>query len=349
MILSVDVMGGDNGPSVVLPALAIALRSSAGGDLRFLLHGSQAAIEPELARMPALRPVCEMRHTEKAISMEDKPAQAMRRGKGSSLWNAVECVKSGEAQAAISAGNTGALMAISMLLLRMAPDVERPALSASWPTMRGVTTVLDVGANVESDAEQLVEFAIMGAAFHHAIHGVNRPKVGLLNVGSEEQKGHEEVREAHALLRSTAFEFDYHGFVEGNDIARGTVDVVVTDGFTGNVLLKTAEGVARFFAAELRSALTSSPLATAGALLASGALKTLKARMDPGAVNGAPLLGLNGIVVKSHGGADAAGYASAVQVAINLARSDFAAEIDRSVKRLSEARRAVAAGAEPAA
>ncbi len=338
IILSVDVMGGDNGPSVVIPALAMASAAPTGDSVRFLLHGDQNQIARELSRSPGFASLCDIRHTDKSISMEDKPAQAMRRGKGSSLWNAVACVKSGEAHAAISAGNTGALMAISMLLLRLAPGVDRPALTASWPTSRGVTTVLDVGANVESDAEQLVEFAIMGAAFHHAIHGTRRPAVGLLNVGSEEQKGHEEVREAHALLRSTDFEFDYFGFVEGDDITRGTVDVVVTDGFTGNILLKTAEGVARFFAAELKSALTSGPLAMTGALLASGALKTLKSRMDPGAGNGAPLLGLNGIVIKSHGGADAAGYAAAVRVAINLARSDYAAEIDRSVKRLSEVR-----------
>ncbi len=336
-------MGGDHGPSVVIPALNIAAKAAGGEGIRFLLHGDQAKIAPELARLPALAPLCDIRHTDKAISMEEKPAQAMRRGKGSSVWNAVESVKAGEAHAAISAGNTGALMAISMLILRLGADISRPALSASWPTTKGVTTVLDVGANVESDAEQLVEFAIMGAAFHKAIHGVGRPSVGLLNVGSEDQKGHEEVREAHALLRQTAFEFDYHGFVEGDDISKGTVDVVVTDGFTGNVLLKTAEGVARFVGAELRTALTSGPLAMAGALLAGGALKSLRARMDPGGVNGAPLLGLNGIVVKSHGGADAKGYAAAVKVAINLARSDFAAEVARNVKQLTAALAAPAA------
>jgi phosphate acyltransferase len=192
-----------------------------------------------------------------------------------------------------------------------------------------------VAPPVESDAEQLVEFAIMGAAFHHAIQGKERPTVGLLNVGSEEQKGHDDVRQAHALLRGTEFEFDYHGFVEGDDIAKGTVDVVVTDGFTGNVLLKTAEGVARFFGAEIRSTFTSGPFALAGALLASRALGRMRQRMDPGAVNGAPLLGLNGVVVKSHGSADAKSFASAVKVAVDLASSDFAAEIDRNVKRLS--------------
>lgn len=328
-------MGGDHGPSVVVPAIGIASRRLGPG-VRFLLHGDEAKIAPELARLPDLKALAEVRHTEKFIAMDEKPAQAMRRGKGSSLWNAVQAVKDGEALAAVSAGNTGALMAISMLILRMGPEINRPALTASWPTAVGVTTVLDVGANVSADAEQLVEFAIMGAAFHSAIQGGGRPTVGLLNVGSEDQKGHEEVREAHALLKATPFAFDYHGFVEGDDIAKGTVDVVVTDGFTGNILLKTAEGVVRFVAGQLRSALKSNPLNMLGAVLASGGLNALKLKLDPGAVNGAPLLGLNGIVIKSHGSADAKSYASAVAVAANLARSDFAAEIDRSVKQLTE-------------
>ena len=330
-------MGGDHGPSVVVPAIALATNWPEGRDVRFLLHGDEAKIAPELAKHPGLAAVCEVRHTEKIIGMDEKPAQAMRRGKGSSLWNAVEAVKTGEAGGVVSAGNTGAMMAISMLILRMAAEVQRPALTASWPTLKGITTVLDVGANVESDAEQLVEFAIMGAAFHHALHGGGRPTVGLLNVGSEEQKGHEEVREAHALLRATQFEFDYKGFVEGDDIAKGAVDVVVTDGFTGNAVLKAAEGIVRFFSAEMRSAFTGSIMGMIGAVFASGQLKKLRARLDPSTVNGAPLLGLNGLVVKSHGSADSKGYAAAVRVAINLARSDYASEIDRSVKQLSVA------------
>jgi glycerol-3-phosphate acyltransferase PlsX len=332
-VISIDAMGGDHGPSVVVPGVAVAAARYPG--VRYLLHGDEALLSAELAKCPAARAVSEVRHTDKAIAMDEKPAQAMRRGKGTSLWNAVEAVRSEQAQAAVSAGNTGALMAISKLILRMAAGLERPAIVASWPTSKGITAVLDVGANVESDAAQLVEFAIMGAAFHHAVHGSDRPTVGILNVGSEEQKGHDEVREAHALLRETKLDLDYHGFVEGNDIAKGTVNVVVTDGFTGNVALKTAEGLARFFASELRAALTSSPLATLGAMLASGGIKKLRARMDPGAINGGPLLGLGGIVVKSHGGADAKGFASAIGVAIDLARSDFLAEIERNMERLT--------------
>ncbi|HWT52370.1 MAG TPA: phosphate acyltransferase PlsX, partial [Caulobacter sp.] len=307
--------------------------------VRFLLHGDGAKIEAELARCPAAKAVSEVRHCDKAIGMDEKPAQAMRRGKGSSMWNTIEALRENEAHACVSAGNTGALMAISKLILRMGADLERPAIVANWPTLKGITAVLDVGANVESDAEQLVEFAIMGAAFHHAVHGdgSKRPTVGLLNVGSEDQKGHEEVREAHAILREAKLDFDYHGFVEGTDIAYGTVDVVVTDGFTGNVALKTAEGLARFFANEIKTTLTSTPLAMLGAAIASGALNKMRRRLDPGRVNGGPLLGLNGIVVKSHGGADAGGFASAIRVATNLARSDFRAEIDRNLKRLTAA------------
>ncbi len=332
-------MGGDHGPSVVVGGVCDYRRRHGGEGVRFLLHGDQAAIAAELARRRVPEGVCEVRHTDKVVAMDEKPAQAMRRGKGSSLWNAIEAVKTGEAGAAVSAGNTGALMAISKLLLRMAAaGLERPAIVASWPTLRGVTAVLDVGANVESDAEQLVEFAIMGEAFHAAVHGGGgsgaRPTVGVLNVGSEDMKGHEEVREASRILREGGLGLNYHGFVEGDDIARGTVDVVVTDGFTGNIALKTAEGVARFISALMKDALTSSIASKAGALLALPALRRMRQRIDPAAVNGGPLLGLNGIVVKSHGGADAKGYGNAIRIAVDLARSDYLANVGRDLGRL---------------
>jgi glycerol-3-phosphate acyltransferase PlsX len=224
---------------------------------------------------------------------------------------------------------------------------------ASWPTVRGVTAVLDVGANVTSDAAQLMEFAIMGEAFHRAVHGAPkngqpsaRASVGLLNVGSEDIKGHEEVREAHRLLREAGLDIDYRGFVEGNDIAMGTVDVVVTDGFTGNVALKTAEGMARFFVTTLRETLTSTWVAKLGAMIASAALKRMRARLDPSSVNGGPLLGLNGVVVKSHGGADAKGYANAVKMAADLAASDYAAQIALNLEKLGEALHSLRAAAE---
>jgi glycerol-3-phosphate acyltransferase PlsX len=332
-------MGGDHGPPVVVAGVRDYRKRHGGEGVRFVLHGDEAAIRAEMAKCGLGDDVCLVRHTDKVVAMTEKPAQAMRRGKGSSLWNAIEAVKTGEAGAVVSAGNTGALMAISKLILRMsAHGLERPAIVASWPTLRGVTAVLDVGANIESDAEQLVEFAIMGEAFHAAVHGAGgggRPTIGLLNVGSEDMKGHEEVREAARILREGGFGLDYKGFVEGDDIAKGTVDVVVTDGFTGNIALKTAEGVARFISALMKEALTSSVPAKAGALLALPALKRMRQKIDPSAINGGPLLGLNGIVVKSHGGADAKGYGNAIRIAVELARSDYLEKVSASLNRLT--------------
>ncbi|CAN5352413.1 phosphate acyltransferase PlsX [soil metagenome] len=353
--LSIDAMGGDHGPPVIVAGAELALRRFGARPVRLLLHGDEAAIEAELKRHPAVRSQVEVRHTEKRITGEEKAAQAMRRGKGSSLWNAVEAVKTGEAHAAVSGGNTGALMAISRLLLRMIGELERPALVASWPTLRGVSDVLDVGANIEVDARQLVEFAIMGAAFHAAVNaaeGAMRPSIGLLNVGSEDQKGHEYLREAHRLLKENTLGLNYHGFVEGDDIARGVVDVIVTDGFTGNVALKTGEGLAKFFTQVLRESLTSGPLPMAGAFLAQGALRDMRARLTP--PGGGPLLGLKGVVVKSHGGADAAGFADALRIAAELASSDFAEEIARDMARFGATMGAAPpvaaeASAEPAA
>ncbi len=329
-------MGGDHGPPVVVAGVRDYRNRHGGAGVRFLLHGDETAIRAEMAKHGLGPDICDVRHTDKVIAMTEKPAQAMRRGKGSSLWNAIEAVKSGEAGAIVSAGNTGALMAISKLILRMsAHGLERPAIVASWPTLRGVTAVLDVGANIESDAEQLVEFAIMGEAFHAAVHGAERPTIGLLNVGSEDMKGHEEVREAARILREGGFGLAYQGFVEGDDIAKGTVDVVVTDGFTGNIALKTAEGVARFISALMKEALTSSLPAKAGALLAMPALQRMRQKIDPSAINGGPLLGLNGIVVKSHGGADAKGFGNAIRIAVELARSDYLMKVSESLNRLT--------------
>ena len=329
-------MGGDHGPSVVVGGVRDYRTRHGGEGVRFLLHGDEAVIRAEMAKCGLGEDICDVRHTDKVVAMDEKPAQAMRRGKGSSVWNAIESVKTGEAAAVVSAGNTGALMAISKLLLRMsAPGLERPAIVASWPTFKGITAVLDVGANVESDAAQLVEFAIMGEAFMAAVHGVEKPTVGILNVGSEDMKGHEEVREAARLLREGGFGLDYRGFVEGDDIAKGTVDVIVTDGFTGNIALKTAEGVAKFIGALTKDALTSSLLAKAGAALAYPALKAMSAKIDPNAINGGPLLGLNGIVVKSHGGATSAGFGAAIRIAVDLGRSDYMTKVGASLQRLT--------------
>ena len=328
-------MGGDHGPAVCVRGALLA--SQRIPNVRFQLHGDEAAIEAELARMPALLPLVQVVHAERAIAMDEKPAQAMRRGKGTSLWGAIEAVKSGEAAAVVSAGNTGALMAISKLQLRMAAELERPAIVASWPTARGVSVVLDVGANVESDAEQLVEFAIMGAAFHRAVHGSTKPTVGLLNVGSEELKGNDAVRGAAHILRSSKLPIAFHGFVEGNDITEGLVDVVVTDGFTGNIALKTAEGAAKLVGQYLRKALKRSMLGMLGAMLAAGALNTLRRNLDPRASSGGMFLGLNGIVVKAHGGTDAIGFAGAISMAVDMSKADLNARISADRRRLEPA------------
>jgi len=334
LVISVDAMGGDHGPHVVVPACAKALADRP--HLRLLLHGDEAAIRAEMARHAILAERAEIRHTERVIAMDEKPAQAMRRGKGTSMWGAVEAIREGQAAAAVSAGNTGALMAISKLILRMSADLERPALVASIPHAGGVTTFLDVGANVDCDAERLVEFAIMGEAYHRAAHGVARPSVGLLNVGSEDMKGHEEVREAHRVLREGKIDLDYKGFVEGDDITRGAVQVVVTDGFTGNVALKAMEGVARFMSGELRSALTAGgPVTSVGAMLARPSLVRFRERISPPPV--APLLGLNGLVLKCHGSADERDFAKAIRAAADVAQSGFASEIERNMRRLPAA------------
>jgi glycerol-3-phosphate acyltransferase PlsX len=332
-IISIDAMGGDHGPAVVVPGVVLA--AAEAPSLRFMLHGDEPAISAELAKHPALKDRVEIRHADRVVAMDEKPAQALRRGKGTSMWATLEAVKTGDASAAVSAGNTGALMAISLLILRMSVDVDRPCLVVGWPGIRGITTVLDVGANVDCDAERLVEFAILGEAFHRAAHGVAKPTVGLLNVGSEDMKGHEEVRQAHAILRGAQFDLDYRGFVEGDELFQNKVDVVVTDGFTGNVALKTAEGAAKYIGGELKSALMSSPISKLGALLARSALMKFQEKLTPDAA--APLLGLNGVVVKSHGGASARDFAAAIRMASKLAQSDFAAEIERNMTRLTAA------------
>jgi glycerol-3-phosphate acyltransferase PlsX len=334
LILSIDAMGGDHAPGIVLDGVEIAAARHRG--VRYLLHGDAAAIEELLRTRPRARAASRVLAASGSIGMEVKPSQALRQGKGSSLWNAIAAVEEGAAHAVVSAGNTGAYMAIAMFRLRTAPGVHRPALVAMWPTMKGGrVAVLDVGANVQADAEQLVDFAIMGEAYHRAITGAARPTVGLLNVGAEEQKGHEEIRAAARLIRDSGVSLAFQGFVEGDDITKGAIDVVVTDGFTGNIALKTAEGTARLVAGFLREALSSSLLSRLGAAIAYPALRKLRDQMDPRNVNGAVFLGLNGLVVKSHGGADGPGFAAAIEVAIRLGESDYRDEIARNFARLA--------------
>ncbi len=331
-ILSIDAMGGDAAPGVVIDGLAVLLAERP--DIAVLLHGDETVLAPLVAAYPVLSGRCQLVHSDSVITSDMKPSQALRRGKGSSMWNAVEAVKNGEAAAAVSAGNTGALMAISMLVLRKMDGVHRPAMTALWPTMRGRTVVLDVGANLEADAAQLVSFAIMGEAYARAALGIERPSIGILNIGSEEMKGHDEVREAHEWLREAKLDMDYRGFVEGNDISQGAVDVVVTDGFTGNVALKTGEGTASLIGDLLKAAFKFSPLSRLAAVLAYTSMQRLKKRIDPRRVNGGVFLGLNGTVVKSHGSADAMGVSAAVKLAFQLARSGFS---DKLAARVASA------------
>jgi glycerol-3-phosphate acyltransferase PlsX len=346
-IVSVDAMGGDEAPGIVIDGLARF--SATNPNVRFLVHGPADAVPALLAKHPVLAATATFEPSEGVVAMHDKPGQAMRR-KGTSMWNTIAAVKEGRAAAAVSAGNTGALMAIANLQLRTMKGLHRPAITASWPSKKGFAVVLDVGANVDSDPEQLVDFAIMGEAFARALHGIAAPRVGLLNVGAEEVKGHDDIREAMRLLRlhGGALGMNVHGFVEGSDLSAGTTDVIVTDGFTGNIALKTAEGTARLVGGFLKEALTSGPLSMLGAMLASGGLRKLKARMDPSGVNGGVFLGLNGLVVKSHGGADAKGFAAALSVATRLAASDYSADIARSLERLAASRAAVEAANAPA-
>jgi glycerol-3-phosphate acyltransferase PlsX len=335
LVISIDAMGGDHAPDIVLEGVEIAARRRP--DARFHLHGPHDRLTAMLAERPAAKAACEVFDSSLVVAMDAKPSQALRQGRGTTMWNAIQAVEQGLAHAAVSAGNTGALMAMSKLRLRMVEGVHRPAMVASWPTPNGFAVILDVGANVEADAEQLVEFAIMGEAFHRAIYGSQRPRVRLLNIGHEEMKGHEEIRAAARLIRTTGVEVNFEGFVEGDGISAGHADVVVTDGFTGNIAIKTAEGTARLLAGFLREALTSSVFGKAGALIAMPALKAFKARMDPRTVNGGVFLGLNGIVVKSHGGTDGPGFAAAVDIAARMAKSHFRQEVSRNLERLAAA------------
>jgi glycerol-3-phosphate acyltransferase PlsX len=329
--IALDAMGGDHGPGVVIPAAAISLVRHP--DTLFLLIGDAARIEPELKAHPALASKSRIIHTDVAVAMDAKPSQALRKGRyRSSMWLALEAVKDGRADAAVSAGNTGALMVMAKFCLKTIAGVDRPAIAALWPTVQAECIVLDVGANVGADSRQLVEFALMGAAMARALFGLDRPSVGLLNIGVEEVKGLEQVREAGRILREAdRADLAYVGYVEGDDIGKGTVDVVVTEGFSGNIALKTAEGTAKQLGEYLRSAMSRTLVAKLGYLLARHAFAALKDKMDPRKVNGGVFLGLNGIVIKSHGGTDAEGFAAAVDLGYDMARYELQAKISQTL------------------
>ena len=313
-------MGGDDAPSMVIRGANLAAARRTGA--HFTFFGDRQAIEPLLSRAKALAGRAEIVHSDSVISGDTKPSQALRRGRDSSMGLAIKAVADGKADAVVSAGNTGALMAMSKFGLRMLPGIRRPAIAGVLPTRRGEVVFLDLGANIECDSDNLVDFAAMGAVFAQTVLGRVEPTVGILNVGNEDLKGHDEVREAAAILRKVDSHFVFQGFVEGDDITSGTIDVVVTDGFTGNVALKTAEGVTKLYSNFLRRALSGSWRGRLGYALARPAFRALREKIDPRRHNGAMFLGLNGTVVKSHGGTDALGYATALEVAIDMVEGD---------------------------
>ncbi|NVO23713.1 phosphate acyltransferase PlsX [Donghicola mangrovi] len=327
--LSIDAMGGDRGPSVVVDGLALSAQKNP--DIRFIVHGPKAELEQLIARKRGLIGRCEVRDAAGVVSMEDKPSQVMRHGKGTSMFSAIDSVRAGEAEVCVSCGNTGALMALSMVRLRKIPGVNRPAIAVLWPSRNpnGFNVMLDVGADVRADEQDLLQYALMGASYARNGLNLSRPRVGLLNVGTEEHKGRAEMKAAHDLIAANAEAgtFDFVGFVEGGDIPSDKVDVIVTDGFTGNIALKTGEGTASLIRSFLKEAFSYSILSKIAALLALTSLKRLQKRIDPRRVNGGVFLGLNGTVVKSHGSADSTGVSAAVKLAFQLAQSGFTSKL----------------------
>ncbi|HEY1300611.1 MAG TPA: phosphate acyltransferase PlsX [Stellaceae bacterium] len=335
MTLALDAMGGDHAPNAVLAGADIALKRAP--ELRFLLFGAEGELAPLLARLPDLAAAASVRHTAEMIPGDAKPSLALRTGRQSSMRLAIDAVAEGRADGVVSAGNTGALMAMAKFVLKTLPGIDRPAIASFFPTRRGESVMLDLGANIECDDENLVQFALMGAVFARTVLGLVEPTVGLLNVGSEDLKGNDAVRRASVRLRSAMMPIRFHGFVEGDDIAAGTVDVVVTDGFSGNIAVKTAEGTAKLFSEFLAGAFRHSAAARIGWLFARGALDKLRLRIDPRRYNGAMFLGLNGIAVKSHGSADALGFANAIGVAVDMLANRFLDKIRGDLARLNEA------------
>ncbi len=314
--IALDAMGGDEAPGMVIAGANVAHKRHP--DTHFLMFGDNALCGPLLRRFSKVASVTEVVHTEDVVAANAKPSMALRRGRKSSMWLAIKSVADGRANAVVSAGNTGALMAMSKLVLKTLPGISRPAIAGVIPTRRGESVFLDLGANIECGPENLIEFALMGAILARAVLGVIRPTVGLLNVGEEEFKGRNELREVAKMLRSADTLFDFHGFVEGDDLTTGTTDVVVTDGFTGNITLKALEGVSQAYSDFLRRSLRSSVSARLGAMLARPAFRSLREKVDPRRHNGAMFVGLNGIAVKSHGGTDAIGFANAIGVAVDI-------------------------------
>ncbi|MEE9374962.1 MAG: phosphate acyltransferase PlsX [Rhizobiaceae bacterium] len=331
--IALDVMGGDHGPAVVLAGAELTRKRYP--EVRYILHGEADVVLPELEKYSRLKQESVFHPCEISITMDDKPSQALRRGRRvSGMWKALDSVKQGEADVMISAGNTGALMAMARFCLRMMPGIERPALAAVWPNMQGESIVLDVGATIGADEDALVDYALMGSAMSRALYDLDQPRVGLLNIGVEEVKGLEAIKLASVRLKDIKLEgLNYVGFVEGDDLGRGGVDVIVTEGFTGNIALKSAEGTARQVGAYLKEAMSRTLMARIGYLFAKQAFARLREKMDPRKVNGAVFLGLNGIVIKSHGGTDAEGFSSAIDVGHNMVRNRLLEKIATDLER----------------
>jgi len=335
-ILALDAMGGDIGPKVIVEGAAMALSQSTQRSLSFLLFGDKTLIQAQLDKFPDLRQKSTIIHTDILITNDTKPAAAVRMGRKSNLGMAVDAVAKGQAHAVVSAGNTGAYMALSKILLKTLKGIDRPAIPAVMPTIKGKTVVLDLGANIDCSAENLVQFALMGEAFSRQILNLEHPSVGLLNIGSEDLKGNATVQKAAQLLKDIQ-DLNFSGFVEGNDITAGTIDVVVTDGFSGNIVLKAIEGAAHLFKHLLEKSLSSSWLGKLGYLLARSCFKEFKNRIDPRFYNGAVFLGLKHIAVKSHGGTDSIGFANAIHVAVQMAQSNLIDKIEQRLNLMANA------------
>lgn len=340
IVISVDAMGGDLGPAAVVAG--VALSAEKNPNIGFILHGDEPTLQKLLKKRRNLTDVVEVRHADEIVTMDAKPSHVMRNGKKTSMWSTVDAVRNGEASVAVSCGNTGALMALSMIRLRKLPGVNRPAIACLWPSNNpgGFNVMLDVGADIRADEQDLLQYALMGASYARNGLGLKHPRIGLLNVGTEEHKGRAELKDAHDLISAAADQamFEYVGFVEGGDIPSDRVDVIVTDGFTGNIALKTGEGTASFISSSLKNAFKHSLLSRLGALFALTSLKRLTKRIDPRRVNGGVFLGLNGTVVKSHGSADSTGVSAAIKLAFTLGESGFSEKLAARVATAAQSR-----------
>ena len=329
--LSLDAMGGDNAPQIIVDGAAQSkIRYP---DVKFSFFGNKNKLLPLVSSIKTLKD-SQIIHTDEIIGANQKPSIAIRKGKNSSMGLAIQSVKTGQTDAIVSAGNTGALMAMTKLFLRPIEGITRPAIAAYFPTIRGESCMLDLGANIECDAKNLVQFAFMGQAFANIVMGVNNPTISLLNIGEEEQKGLDYIKEASQILTKLKDQINYTGFIEGDKIAQGISDVIIADGFSGNVSLKTAEGTALLVTSYLKKALSSSLSSKIGYLFAKRAINDFKLQMDPRKYNGAVFLGLNGVAVKSHGGTDAFGFANAICVAIDMVKYNFISDLKKKISKI---------------